>query len=80
MTKGIDVSVHQGKIDWKKVKSDLVDFAILRAGYGSGASRKDAQFERNYEGCKANDIPAGAYWYSYALSVDEAKRGSCNLH
>lgn len=74
MTKGIDVSVHQGDIDWKKVKSDSVEFAILRAGYGREFSQKDAQFEKNYAGCKANAIPVGAYWYSYALSVDEAKK------
>lgn len=74
MTKGIDVSVHQGDIDWKKVKSDSIDFAILRAGYGSESSQKDAQFEKNYADCKANDISVGAYWYSSSLSVDEAKK------
>ncbi len=74
MSKGIDVSVHQGDIDWKKVKADSVEFAVLRAGYGREVSQKDEQFEKNYAGCKANSIPVGAYWYSYALSVDEAKR------
>jgi len=74
MTKGIDVSVHQGEIDWKKVKSDAVKFAILRAGYGREITQKDAQFEKNYAGCKVNAIPVGAYWYSYAVSVDEAKQ------
>jgi len=74
MTKGIDVSVHQGDIDWEKVKSDSVEFAILRAGYGRDVSQKDAQFEKNYVGCKANAIPIGAYWYSYALSAQEAKK------
>ena len=49
MTKGIDVSVHQGDIDWEKVKSDSVEFAILRAGYGRDFSQKDAKFEKNYE-------------------------------
>lgn len=74
MTKGIDVSVHQGNIDWKKVKSDGIDFAIIRAGYGRLSSQKDKQFENNYAGCKANGIPVGAYWYSYALSVDEVRK------
>ncbi len=74
MTKGIDVSSHQGEIDWKKVKSDSVEFAIIRAGYGREISQKDAQFEKNYAGCKANSIPVGTYWYSYALSVEEAKK------
>lgn len=35
LTKGIDVSVWQGNIDWDKVKADGIDFAILRCGYGS---------------------------------------------
>ncbi len=74
MTKGIDVSEHQGIIDWKKVKADSVEFAILRAGFGKNLSQQDAYFEKNYDGCKASSIPVGAYWYSYALSVDAAKR------
>ena len=74
MTKGIDVSVHQEDIDWKKVKFNSVDFAILSAGYGREFSQKYAKFEKNYEGCKVNAIPVEAYWYSYALSIDEAKR------
>ena len=73
VTKGIDVSKHQGNIDWKKVKnSKQADFAILRAGYGREISQKDLQFENNYKGCKENGIPCGCYWYSYALSEEEA--------
>ncbi len=45
MIKGIDVSRHQGEIDWKKVKDDDIEFAILRAGYGREASQKDSQFD-----------------------------------
>ena len=71
--KGIDVSVHNGAIDWKKVKADGIEFAILRAGYGRVASQKDARFEENYAGAKAAGIPVGAYWYSYAMSEDEAR-------
>lgn len=67
---GIDVSKHQGVIDWSKVKTD---FAILRAGFGRYTSQKDPQFERNYAGAKAVGIPVGAYWYSYAMSVEEAR-------
>ena len=72
MIKGIDVSRHQGKIDWKKVKDDDIEFVILRAGYGREASQKDSQFDLNYAGCKANNIHTGAYWYSYAMSPEEA--------
>ena len=70
--KGIDVSVHNGNIDWQKVKNAGIDFAILRAGYGRLASQKDERFEQNYSGAKAAGIPIGAYWYSYAMSEDEA--------
>jgi lyzozyme M1 (1,4-beta-N-acetylmuramidase) len=71
--KGIDVSVHNGNIDWQKVKSSGIDFAIIRAGYGRELSQKDARFEGNYRNAKAAGIPIGAYWYSYAMSEDEAR-------
>ena len=71
--KGIDVSVHNGDIDWNKVKADGIEFAILRAGYGRLAKQKDARFEDNYKGAKTAGIPVGAYWYSYATTPDEAK-------
>lgn len=75
MTKyGIDVSYHNGVIDWTKVKASRhVDFAILRAGYGKVISQKDKNFESYYKNCKALDIPVGAYWYSYALTPTEAR-------
>lgn len=68
---GIDVSEHQGVIDWSKVNTD---FVIIRAGYGREISQKDKQFENNYKGCKANNIPCGAYWYSYAMTAEEARK------
>lgn len=68
--KGIDVSQHQGKIDWEKVKADGVKFAILRAGYGK--NNIDQQFKRNISECNRLGIPVGVYWFSYALSVDMA--------
>lgn len=72
MLKGIDISKHDGAIDFRKVKeSGLADFAILRAGYGKLISQKDIKFEEFYKGCKENGIPCGAYWYSYAKSVSE---------
>ena len=71
--KGIDVSVHNGNIDWNRVKNAGIAFAILRAGYGRVASQKDAKFEQNYAGAKAAGVPVGAYWYSYATTPDEAR-------
>lgn len=72
---GIDVSKHNGTIDWNAVKaSGNVDFAILRAGLGKFASQKDVNFEANYSGAKSAGIPVGAYWYCYAKTVDEARQ------
>ena len=71
-TKGIDVSIHNGIIDWNKVKESGIDFAIIRAGFGRFADQKDENFERNYDEAKAAGIPIGAYWYSYATTVEEA--------
>ncbi len=73
LMKGIDVSVHNGDIDWQKVKNAGIQFAILRAGYGREKSQKDARFEENYSNAKAAGIPVGAYWYSYAMTEEEAK-------
>ena len=70
LTKGIDVSKHNGIIDWSKAKKDI-DFAIIRAGYGRLTSQKDIKFEKNYQGCVDNNIPKGAYWYSYATTVSD---------
>ena len=71
--KGIDVSVHNGIIDWQKVRADGISFAILRAGFGKLAKQKDERFEDNYAGAKAASIPVGAYWYSYAMTPEEAE-------
>ena len=72
-SKGIDVSEHQGHIDWAKVAKDGVEFAIIRAGYGRELSQKDDNFEQNYTAAKKAGIQVGAYWYSYADSVKRAE-------
>ena len=75
VAKGIDVSYAQGEINWDKVKaSGLVDFVLIRAGYGREYSQVDKQFEQNYSECKRFGIPCGVYWFSYAMSVAEAER------
>jgi GH25 family lysozyme M1 (1,4-beta-N-acetylmuramidase) len=71
--KGIDVSQYQQNIDFKKVKASGVDFVIIRAGFGKYANQKDPYFERHYKAAKAAGLKVGAYWYSYAASVEEAK-------
>lgn len=69
--KGIDVSSHQEKINWKQVKEAGIEFAILRCHQLTGI---DSTFKYNYKNAKANKIPVGVYKYSYALSVNDAKR------
>lgn len=64
--KGIDVSKHQGAIDWQKVKPQI-DFAIIRCGYGNDiASQDDEQFAENVNAVINLNIPFGVYLYSYA--------------
>lgn len=71
-TKGIDVSKHQGTIDFGKVKASGYDFVIIRAGYGRSITQMDERFEQNYRAAKAAGLDVGAYWYSYAKSEAEA--------
>lgn len=67
--KGIDVSEHNGVIDWDKVKASEVDFAIIRCGYGQDmTSQDDKKWEANVTACEAREIPYGVYIYSYALN------------
>ncbi len=70
----IDVSTWQGDIDWTKVKKAGYEHAIIRAGFGREASQVDNKFERNYKNARAAGVKLGAYWYSYADSVEDAKR------
>ncbi len=74
--KGIDVSKHQGDIDWKKVKADNVEYAIIRLGYrgyGTGKIMLDEYFEKNIQGALNAGIKVGVYFYSQAITVEEAK-------
>ena len=69
----IDVSEHQGVIDWEKVMPHI-DGAILRCGYGSDyADQDDEQFKRNADECTRLGIPFGVYLYSYAKSIQAAQ-------
>ena len=74
VAKGLDVSHHQGKIDWEKVSKSDVDFVIIRCGYGNNlTSQDDKYFAQNVAGCEKYNIPYGIYIYSYALSKSDAK-------
>lgn len=72
---GIDVSYHQGTIDWEKVKnSGQVDFAIIRCGIGMDQTNQDdTQWENNTSECERLGIPYGTFLYSYADTVEKAR-------
>ena len=72
---GIDVSEHQYDIDWTKVAADGIDFAMIRVGYrGStaGGLYTDEYFEKNIAGATAAGLKVGVYFYSQAISAEEA--------
>lgn len=71
MTTGIDVSRHQGVIDWAAVQTD---FAIIRAGWSwyQGGMNIDQRFLANMRGAKDNFIPFGVYLYAYDLNPEAA--------
>ena len=72
---GIDVSKHQGEIDWTKVKTSGVKFAMIRCGYRGyteGSMNKDVQFLNNVKGAYQNGIKIGLYFYSSAINEIEA--------
>lgn len=73
---GIDVSSYQGAINWTRVKTAGVDYAIIRVGYrgyGTGAIRLDDYYEANVSGAIAAGIPVGVYFYSQAITTQEAE-------
>ena len=75
-TTGIDVSFYQGKIDWEKVKADGVEYVFIRIG-GRGSSDgtlyTDDNAQAYYEGAKKAGLQVGAYFFSQAISVEEAR-------
>lgn len=74
---GIDVSGHNGDIDWEKVKASGIDFVMLRIGgrgYGEeGVLYDDTYFRSNLRGAKAAGLSVGAYFFSQAITAEEAR-------
>ncbi len=73
---GIDISSHQGEIDWQAVAAAGVEFVMLRVGfrgYGTGSLNLDSRFEENVQGALAAGLQVGVYFFSQAVSVQEAQ-------
>ena len=74
---GIDVSEHNGSVDWNKVKADGIDFVFLRIGYRGygteGTLQEDANFEENYKNARKAGLKIGVYFFSQAVNETEAK-------
>lgn len=75
---GVDVSEWQGLINWEFVRRAGTDFAIIRVGYGQHSHQKDKWFEENYKAAKVAGLKVGVYLYSYAQSVEDARREAYN--
>ncbi len=75
VSSGVDISEHNGSVDWQVVK-DNIDFAFIRVGYRgyeSGEILADECYEENLSGCQKAGIPYGVYFYSQATTEAEAE-------
>lgn len=73
---GIDVSAWQSDIDWQQVKAAGIDYVMIRIGWrGSeqGTLFEDESFRAHYDGAAAAGLKIGGYFFSQAVSVEEAK-------
>lgn len=74
---GVDVSHHQGNINWNKVKEQGYEFAFLRIGYRGygieGSIKKDREFENNYKNAIDAGLDVGVYFFSQAINESEAE-------
>lgn len=78
--KVIDVSKHNGDINWAKVKAAGIDGAIIRCGYGSDQTdQDDIKYQNNVKGCIQNGIPFSVYLYSYAKTEDQARSEAAHV-
>lgn len=78
MQYGIDVSHYQKDIDWKRVKNDGKSFAILKAMYET-SHKPDEYFEKNYNGCKSNNIELGVYDFFGSKNIENPEKDAKDL-
>lgn len=72
---GIDISTYQREVDWDAVRDGGVEFVYLRLGFSSytdGSSHLDAKFRDHFAGARGAGLPVGVYFFSQAVSVEEA--------
>ena len=76
----IDVSYHDGVLNWQKLKAAGVEGAIIRAGYGRDFTKyDDSKYRANMDGALAAGIKVGVYLYSYAKDIDSARSEAAHL-
>lgn len=81
---GIDVSQHNGTINWSKVKADGINYAFIRVGYTGYRKDKfstnyDTKYKTNLTNAIKAGVKVGAYWYSQAISTSEARQEAKKL-
>ena len=69
--KGIDISKWNANLDFKRLKSAGIDFAMIRAGLGT---QTDPMFQSHIKAAQNAGMQAGVYWFAYALNTNEAKK------
>lgn len=72
---GVDISRHDGEVDWKKLKDSGIEFVILRIGYRgyqSGKAKVDENFHKNIKGALSAGLEIGVYFFSQAADENEA--------
>lgn len=73
---GIDVSRYQGQIDWQQVREAGVEFVFVRVGYRNskdGLLYEDERAKENLQGAQEAGLQVGAYFFSQAISAQEAR-------
>ncbi len=71
---GIDISRWQGDFDFTKAVAEGVKFVVIKGGGGDDGLYVDSRFKENYDKAKKLGLPVGCYWYSHALTEEEARR------
>lgn len=74
---GVDLSYHQENVNWDELASSGIEFVMLRCGYrgySEGGLVKDEKFDEYAKACNERDIPLGVYFFTQAVSVEEAER------